>query len=157
MTKKLTPIHHIRFASFAPAYNRPEDVAGDPKLTSGQKRAILASWISDARAVEDAPALRRLDSGAVIEVDAIQRALDSLDESAPRPRAPCERPRPSPRARSVMVRLLSRIGPHRKGFPDDDDDPPPAPAGVGAPLRSAFVAAHRTGAGAFGRLACATA
>ena len=55
----------------------------DPKLTTAEKRAVLASWISDARAVENAPSLRRLDSGAVVEVDAILQALVLLDEQAP--------------------------------------------------------------------------
>ena len=49
-----------------------------------EKKAVLASWISDARAVESAPSLRRLDSGAVVEVDAILRALVLLDESTGR-------------------------------------------------------------------------
>jgi hypothetical protein len=70
-------------ARTAATYTRPDDVASDPKLTTVEKREVLASWISDARAVENAPALRRLDSGAVIEVDAILRVLVSLDELAP--------------------------------------------------------------------------
>ena len=52
-------------------YTHPDDVTSDPKLTTAEKRAVLASWISDVRAVEDAPSFRRLDSGAVVEVDAI--------------------------------------------------------------------------------------
>jgi hypothetical protein len=52
-----------------------EGFTGDPKLTTAEKKAVLASWISDARAVENAPSLRRLDSGAVVEVDAILHAL----------------------------------------------------------------------------------
>jgi hypothetical protein len=59
----------------AAIYTHPSDVTNDPKLTILEKRAILASWISDARAVENAPSLRRLDSGAVIEVDAFLQAL----------------------------------------------------------------------------------
>jgi hypothetical protein len=70
-------------AGTAAFYTGPDDVASDPKLTTAEKREVLASWISDARAVENAPALRRLDSGAVIEVDAILRVLVSLDELAP--------------------------------------------------------------------------
>ena len=60
----------------AAIYSHPSDVTSDPKLTTAEKRPILASWISDARAVENAPSLRRLESGAVVEVDAImQRAM----------------------------------------------------------------------------------
>ena len=55
----------------AAIYTHPSDVTSNPKLTTAEKRAILASWISDARAVENAPSFRRLDSGAVVEVDAI--------------------------------------------------------------------------------------
>ena len=64
----------------AAIYTHPDDVTSDPKLTTAEKRAVLASWISDARAVENAPSLRRLDSGAVVDVDAILQALGSLDE-----------------------------------------------------------------------------
>ena len=71
----------------AAIYTHPSDVTNDPKLTTAEKRAVLASWISDVRAVEDAPSLRRLDSGAVVEVDAILQALVSLDELGPGRRA----------------------------------------------------------------------
>ena len=66
----------------AAIYTHPSDVTNDPNLTTAEKRAILASWISDARAIENAPSLRRLDSGAVVDVDAILQALSSLDELA---------------------------------------------------------------------------
>ena len=69
----------------AAIYTHPSDVTSDPKLTTAEKKAVLASWISDARAVENAPSLRRLDSGAVVEVDAILRALVLLDEQVARP------------------------------------------------------------------------
>jgi hypothetical protein len=80
---KPTWIARVCASSHGSFLNRPHDVASDPKLTTAEKREVLASWISDARAVENAPALRRLDSGAVIEVDAILRVLVSLDELAP--------------------------------------------------------------------------
>ena len=77
-------LDHLQFpAPTRPAatiYAHPEDVSNDPKLpTAARKRAIFASWISDARAVENAPALLRLrlDSGAVVEVDAILLVLVS--------------------------------------------------------------------------------
>ena len=80
------PISQLRSpaqAYGAAIYTHPDDVTSDPKLTMAEKRAVLASWISDARAVENVPSLRRLDSGAVVEVDAILRALVLLDELAP--------------------------------------------------------------------------
>jgi len=118
----------------AAIYVHPEDVAGDPELTLADKRAILASWISDARAVENAPALRRLDSGAVVEADAIRQALWSLDEPSADPGSR-RRPAPFPGRRlRVASKWLRRIGlPPRSN--DNDDDPPPAPAGVGTPFR----------------------
>ena len=67
----------------ATIYTHPSDVTTDPKLTTAEKKAVLASWISDARAVENTPSLCRLDSGAVIEVDAILQALVLLDEWRP--------------------------------------------------------------------------
>src|ERR1700733_8649321 len=110
-------------------YTHPSDVANDPKLTTEEKKAILASWISDARAVENAPSLRQLDSGAVAEVDAIQRALVLLDDLALRRGEPKRVP-PSGRRRGVISSLLRRVGP-ASGDNDNDDDPPPAPSGFG--------------------------
>jgi hypothetical protein len=115
----------------AAIYIHPDDVASDPELTLAEKRALLASWISDARAVENVPSLRRLDSGAVVEVDAILRALVLLDERAPDRRANCKRQPPLARRRSVISRWLRRPSP---GSNDNDDDPPPAPAGFGIPF-----------------------
>ena len=40
------------------AFAHLQDVVGDPDLTLNEKRAILASWASDASAVEAKPALR---------------------------------------------------------------------------------------------------
>jgi hypothetical protein len=118
----------------AAIYTHPSDVTNDPKLTRAEKRAILASWISDARAVENAPSLRQLDSGAVVEVDAIQQALVSLDEPAPTRTANCKRLPAWGRRRSGISWL--------RGSNDNDDDPPPAPAGFGIPFRPTFVAGH---------------
>lgn len=117
----------------AAIYTGPDDVVGDRNLTTADKRAILASWLSDARAVEDAPTLRRLDSGAVVEVGAVLRALASLDRTEDAKLIAFTR-----RPRGAVKTWLSRIG--RPG--DDDDDPPPAPAGFGIPFRPTFVAAH---------------
>jgi hypothetical protein len=137
----------------ATVYAHPEDVANNPKLTAARKRAILASWISDARAVENAPTLRRLDSGAVVEVDAILRALVSLDELATNRGTDRNSLAPSARRRSVISRWLGRVG--LSNSSNDDDDPPPAPAGFGIPFRPFFVAAHCRRAEQFRRLACA--
>lgn len=141
MNRSFTPFQPTQPASPAPPpfpgaaiHTHPDDVASDPRLTTSEKRAVLASWISDARAVENAPALRRLDSGAIIEVDAILRALALLDALAPNAREDRRHPSPSPRRRGVIAKWLSRLGPS-KGSNDNDDDPPPAPAGFGIPFR----------------------
>jgi hypothetical protein len=62
-------------SSVATIYNHPTDVTSDATLTIAEKRAILVSWMSDARAVGDAPSVRRLDSGAVVPLDEIRQAL----------------------------------------------------------------------------------
>jgi hypothetical protein len=77
----------------AAIYTHPCDVTNDAKLSTEEKRAILASWISDARAVENAPSLRLIDTGALIEVEAILQALVLLDELAPDRKGACTRPR----------------------------------------------------------------
>lgn len=66
----------------AQAFAHPRDVANDPDLTINEKRAILASWASDACAVETAPALRRPPGGGVVAVDEIREALLTLDREA---------------------------------------------------------------------------
>jgi hypothetical protein len=47
-------------------FERPADVLNDPDLSLKEKRAILASWASDACAVEAAPALRKNPRGQVV-------------------------------------------------------------------------------------------
>ena len=67
----------------AGAFSHPRDVVGDPDLTLNEKRAILASWASDACAMEAAPALRNPPScSRPIPVDDILQALCSLDKAA---------------------------------------------------------------------------
>ena len=63
-------------------FTHPDDVLHDSRLSVGRKRAILAEWASDAHAVPDLPALRQIDSGAIVKVDTVLAALCALD--APR-------------------------------------------------------------------------
>ena len=44
----------------AVGFTTPDDVLKDPHLTYTEKRAILASWASDASSVQDEPTLRWL-------------------------------------------------------------------------------------------------
>jgi hypothetical protein len=124
----------IAKARGAAIYTHLDDVTSDPNLTTAEKRAVLASWVSDARAIENAPSLRRLDSGAVVEVDKILQALALLDERVPDRRDNSQRLPPSRRSYSVISKWLSG-GEPTNGSNDDDDDPPPAPAGLGIPFR----------------------
>ena len=60
-------------------FDHPRDVLSDPDLSLNEKRAILASWASDACAIEASPALRRSPKGGVVSFDAIMDALRTLD------------------------------------------------------------------------------
>jgi hypothetical protein len=138
MSENFSRFESTQPASPAPAggaaiYTHPDDVTSDQKLTTAEKRAVLASWISDARAVQNAPWLRRLDSGAVVEVDDIRRALVLLDELTSI--RDCNHLPPAGCRYSLVSRWLRRIGPPNRSNDNDDDDPPPAPAGFGIPFR----------------------
>jgi hypothetical protein len=64
------------------------EILDDPNLTIADKRAILASWISDAHAVDDVPALRQIERGVFARVDEILLALKSLDHDDETPAIP---------------------------------------------------------------------
>ena len=66
----------------AQAFGHPSEVANDPDLTLNEKRAILASWASDACAIEAAPDLRSNARGAPVRFDDIMEALRTLDRQA---------------------------------------------------------------------------
>jgi hypothetical protein len=67
----------------AQAFNHPSEVVNDPDLTLNEKRAILASWASDACAIEAAPELR-VGSKVPVRFDDIMDALKRLDGEAAR-------------------------------------------------------------------------
>ena len=66
----------------AQAFGHPSEVVNDPDLTLNEKRAILASWASDACAVEAAPELRSPPRGSTVRFDDIMEALRTLDKEA---------------------------------------------------------------------------
>jgi hypothetical protein len=66
----------------AQAFGHPSEVVNDPDLTLNEKRAILASWASDACAVEAAPELRSAPRGPTVRFDEIMDALRTLDKQA---------------------------------------------------------------------------
>jgi hypothetical protein len=61
----------------------PRRVVEDPDLTLNEKRAILASWASDACAIEAAPALRQAPgTKEAVRFDDVMEALRTLDQQA---------------------------------------------------------------------------
>jgi len=61
-------------------FEHPKDVVAHPCLTLVEKRAILASWASDASAIASCPALRAPEGlKAPVSIDAILEALCELD------------------------------------------------------------------------------
>lgn len=66
----------------AGAFRTPMDVVSDPDLTIQEKRAILASWASDACAVEATPEGNCPPSARMVRFDGIIDALRALDSEA---------------------------------------------------------------------------
>jgi hypothetical protein len=67
-------------------FDHPRDVLADVTLSRAEKRAILASWASDAAAVDSCPAWRAIPgSRRAVSIDEILEALASLDQSPPHP------------------------------------------------------------------------
>jgi hypothetical protein len=66
-------------------YDHPRDVVADASLSLAEKRAILASWASDAAAVTSNPALREIPgSRRIVTVNEVLEAFTALDGGAPR-------------------------------------------------------------------------
>jgi hypothetical protein len=83
-------------------FEHPKDVVSHPDLTLGEKRAILASWASDASAIASCPALRAPERlKAPVSIDAILEALCELDGG---PRNP---PGGTPKRRFSTARALA--------------------------------------------------
>jgi hypothetical protein len=80
----------------AQAFEHPSEVVSDPDLTLNEKRAILASWASDACAMEAAPALRCIPGRKEpVRFDDVMETLRALDREARKHdshRAPPKRP-----------------------------------------------------------------
>jgi hypothetical protein len=68
----------------ARAFAHPSDVVDDPDLTLNEKRAILASWASDACAENANPLQRRSADGRTASWDDVMDALKALDLQAAR-------------------------------------------------------------------------
>ncbi len=64
----------------AVGFSHPRDVLKEPDLSLADKRAILASWASDASAVQDEPDLRwLLGAPEPVPLDDVLEALQRLD------------------------------------------------------------------------------
>jgi hypothetical protein len=105
----------------------PDEVVSDSELSFSKKRAILANWASDARAVEDTPELRQLDNGALVHVGGVLKALRLLDNAASHMSAATRLPFARRRRPPAGSRTF-------KNEPDDDG-PPPCAAGASIPAR----------------------
>ena len=80
-------------------FSHPRDVVADPKLSLAEKRAILASWASDASAIASCPALRAPDGlEAPVHIDEILEALQALDGG----------PRNPPGGKPMRLRSVTR-------------------------------------------------
>ncbi len=81
------------------AFEHPRDVLSDPALSLAEKRAILASWASDASAISSCPALRAPEGlKAPVTIDEILEALCALDEG----------PRNPPGGKPMRLRSVER-------------------------------------------------
>jgi hypothetical protein len=82
-------------------YDHPRDVVADPTISTGEKRAILASWASDAAAVVSNPAFRELPgSQRMVTIDEVLEALSALD---PSPKGP-------PGGKPARIKSAARVG-----------------------------------------------
>ena len=81
------------------AFEHPRDVVAHPDLTLAEKRAILASWASDASAIASCPSLRAPEGlKAPVTIDEILEALCALDEG----------PRHPPGGKPMRIRSVDR-------------------------------------------------
>ncbi|MCJ2051639.1 hypothetical protein [Methylobacterium sp. J-070] len=69
------------FVAPGDVFRHPREVLAAPGLSRAERRAILASWASDARAVESCPTLRCLPGcrAEPAPIDDILAALQALD------------------------------------------------------------------------------
>ena len=70
------------FVAPGDVFRHPRAVLAHPGLSRAEKRAVLASWASDARAVESCPTLRCLPGcrAEPVPIDEILAALQALDD-----------------------------------------------------------------------------
>jgi hypothetical protein len=101
----------------AQAFDHPSNVVNDPDLTLSEKRAILASWASDACAVEAVPSLRSIPGRTPVRFDDIMDALRQLDGRA-------GRYKPQPHYRRVLRERIPGMFGRKRQSPDDHGQQP---------------------------------
>ncbi|WP_081440989.1 hypothetical protein [Ancylobacter novellus] len=101
------PTTSATIEEFAAALSDPAQVLAHAGLAPEDQRAILASWASDARAIPGAPALRRLESGAVVRLADILLALRDIDQRAGN--GGDDDPPPVPAAAAVPPRIIRTV------------------------------------------------
>jgi hypothetical protein len=80
-------------------FGHPRDVVSHPNLSLAEKRAILASWASDASAIASCPSLRAPEAlKAPVSTDDILEALCALDDG----------PRHRPGGKPMRLRPVER-------------------------------------------------
>jgi hypothetical protein len=118
MSSRNVPLDLEALLHPAQAFEHPMKVVNDPDLTLSEKRAILASWASDACAVEAAPALRQPPGGRTVQFDDIMDALRVLDR-------PAGDHKPRPHYRRVLERRIPGVfGRGSRKRAADDEGPP---------------------------------
>ena len=90
----------------AQVFEHPRDVVNDPDLSLNEKRAILASWASDACAIEAAPALRKTPTGRIVPFDEIMDSMRAVDREF----LTAQWARAKPEVSSVKRRRMSGAG-----------------------------------------------
>ncbi len=80
-------------------FEHPRDVVFHPTLSLSEKRAILASWASDASAIASCPSFRAPEGlKAPVTIDEILEALCALDDG----------PRNPPGGKPMRLRPIDR-------------------------------------------------
>ena len=93
ITRSVPPCHSFTGDSYFDTllkpsryYVHPADVVFDERLSLSEKRAVLASWASDACAVDSRPGLRMAPwSPRPVTFDDVMEALQKLDRETDRP------------------------------------------------------------------------
>ncbi|MDR7040537.1 hypothetical protein J2X36_005320 [Methylobacterium sp. BE186] len=101
------------FVAPGDVFRHPREVLTYPHLSRAEKRAILASWASDARAVESSPTLRCLSGcrAEPVPLHEVLAALQALDGTAATGATDTAPDRGAPKRSRLFPRVLTRRTP----------------------------------------------